>query len=200
MFYFGQEAAAKVQIWEFFYDHELAFCSNLFNSAGEYIDSPEYTDAKIKSAVIANKKAVVFQKALIAIDTSDDEDSDDNLFIEPFQDINISDPEIRKIGPFFQALPSCFSLMLRFSTVNHKFRELICPCLKDMIGYTNKYGFKSILRSKPQKYYPQGMLQHISSFGNYCVYHTTIKIYLDQLYFKYSEKVEKVCSSYYSFY
>ena len=52
--------------------------------------------------------------------TSDAEDLDASSYIEPFQYINMPDPEIRKIGPFYKALPNCFPLTLGFATVNQK--------------------------------------------------------------------------------
>ena len=72
--------------------------------AGEYVDPPEITVRKIKAAVIANKKAVEFHQA----DTSDCDDSDASSYIEPYEDVNISDPELIKIAQFCKALPNFF--------------------------------------------------------------------------------------------
>jgi len=80
----AQETTAKEQTWECFQNHELNFCPNLFEDAGECVDSPEFTARKIKAAVIANKKAVEFQKTLNARATSDDKDLDDSSLLNLF--------------------------------------------------------------------------------------------------------------------
>ena len=77
----------------------------MFKDVGEYVDSLEFTVWKIKSVVIANKKAVQFQKSLTAKVTSNDKDSYGSSFIEPFQDIDTTDPDIIKIGPFCKSSP-----------------------------------------------------------------------------------------------
>ena len=90
----AQEAVTKEQIRNCFYNHTLNFCPNLFEDAREYIEFPEFTAQKIKSIVIANKKAIEFQKTLTATATSDDGDSDASSFIETFQDVDMPDPDI----------------------------------------------------------------------------------------------------------
>ena len=132
-----------------------------------------------------------FQKALISKATKDDKNSDASSFIEHFQDINMPDPEIIKIGPFCKALPNSFPLILGFAIVSQKYKELRCQCSKVMTGWSNKYGLENISCPRPQNYTPRGMLQRVSAIGIYFVYHTAIKVYLEQLYFNDQKRLRK---------
>ena len=104
----------------------------MLENAGEYIYSPEIIARKIKAAVIANKKVMEFQNAA----TSDCEDSDDSLYMYPYQDVDISDPEPLKIA-LCKALPDCTSLTLGLASFSQNCKELRCPCSKDMTDWTN---------------------------------------------------------------
>ena len=109
------------------------------------------------------KTLVNFQNALTAKAISDDEDSDASYFIEPFQYIDIPNPEIIKMVPFYKALPNYFPLTLGFATSSQKYKELRCLCSKETKRWSNKYELESIGCLRPQTYIPQGMLQHVSA-------------------------------------